>query len=416
MGLQLLMIDINGNVTIDDELLYKQLSNSKRDIEQQTDTTSILKWLSRIVLRLASDCSVSSKSDRSLDFESFNEFLKQFHTSSTDDRSTLSDDDEGISSDDLDNEDISRKAIYRALMKCIEYSTSYSLTNSSNNSETKSNTSEMQDFENNSIALYNQQIIQILCSDTLELEIELARDLRQSSFELSATPPILPHNHTFYSAWANLWRDVTTEYLQFNGQNRLRKVSLDNYNNLNNLINENRRWSTRENDRLLDEIAKRHQNLRKTTSQFNRQDQTDHECLHDRLMSEIKQKRILKPIANQSLISSTSFDSSRKRIRPVKELAESDLSSDDEERDQHGRKRVVVIDCLLESSPSSPEDDTNSQSTIQTKRVSEIGDDYVDLTLDALSLMNTKLSLNYTQIEPLELNYISMDEIIRVGV
>jgi hypothetical protein len=51
------------------------------------------------------------------------------------------------------------------------------MTNSSNNSETKSNTSEMQDFENNSIALYNQQIIQILCSDTLELEIELARDL-----------------------------------------------------------------------------------------------------------------------------------------------------------------------------------------------------------------------------------------------
>jgi hypothetical protein len=34
----------------------------------------------------------------------------------------------------------------------------------------------MQDFENNSIAFYNQQIIQILCSDTLELEIELARD------------------------------------------------------------------------------------------------------------------------------------------------------------------------------------------------------------------------------------------------
>jgi hypothetical protein len=80
----------------------------------------------------------------------------------------------------------------------------------------------------------------------------------------------------------------------------LRKVSLDNYNNLNNLINENRRWSTRENDRLLDEIAKRHQNLRKTTSQFNRQDQSDHECLHDRLMSEIKQKRILKPIGRIS--------------------------------------------------------------------------------------------------------------------
>ena len=29
-GLQLLMIDINGNVTVDDELLYKQLSNAKR--------------------------------------------------------------------------------------------------------------------------------------------------------------------------------------------------------------------------------------------------------------------------------------------------------------------------------------------------------------------------------------------------
>ncbi len=34
----------------------------------------------------------------------------------------------------------------------------------------------MQNFESNSIALYNQEIIQILCSDTLELEIELARD------------------------------------------------------------------------------------------------------------------------------------------------------------------------------------------------------------------------------------------------
>ncbi len=34
----------------------------------------------------------------------------------------------------------------------------------------------MQDLENNSIAVYNQQIIQILCSDTLELEIELTRE------------------------------------------------------------------------------------------------------------------------------------------------------------------------------------------------------------------------------------------------
>lgn len=58
----------------------------------------------------------------------------------------------------------------------MDYITSYSLTNSSNNNENKSNTNEMQNFESNSIALYNQEIIQILCSDTLELEIELARD------------------------------------------------------------------------------------------------------------------------------------------------------------------------------------------------------------------------------------------------
>jgi hypothetical protein len=64
---------------------------------------------------------------------------------------------------------------------------------------------------------------------------------------------------------------------------------------LNNLINENRRWSSRENDRVLDEIANRHQNLRKTI-QFNRKEETDNVCLHDRLMSEIKQKRVLKPI------------------------------------------------------------------------------------------------------------------------
>jgi hypothetical protein len=32
IGLQLLMIDINGNVTVDDELLYKQFANVKRKI------------------------------------------------------------------------------------------------------------------------------------------------------------------------------------------------------------------------------------------------------------------------------------------------------------------------------------------------------------------------------------------------
>ncbi|CAF4067381.1 unnamed protein product [Rotaria magnacalcarata] len=278
-GLQLLMIDLNGNVTVDDELFYKQFSSAKRDVEQPSDTTSILRWISRIVFRLASDCSISSKLDRSLEFESFNEFLKQFHTISADDRSTLSDDDEGISSDDLDDEDISRKAIHRALM-------------------------------------------------------------------------------------ATLWRNVTAEYLQFSDQSQLRKVSLDNYGNLNSSIDNNRRWSIRENDRVLDEIAKRQQNLRKTVT-LDRRDESDHMCLHDRLMSEIKQKRILKSIVDQSLISTTSLDSSRKRIRPVKNLIESDLSSDDQDdelqRDEHGRKRVAVIDCLLESSsPSSAEDIADS--------------------------------------------------------
>jgi hypothetical protein len=43
-------------------------------------------------------------------------------------------------------------------------------------------------------------------------------------------------------------------------------------------------------------------------------------------------------------------------------MVESDLSSDDEERDEYGRKRVAVIDCLLESSsPSSPEDNTDGK-------------------------------------------------------
>ena len=89
----------------------------------------------------------------------------------------------------------------------------------------------------------------------------------------------------------------------------------------------------RENDRILDEITRRQQNLRKT-NKLNQKDTTDHVCLHDRLMSEIKQKRILKPIgktnlmsflwnciifflANQSLTSTTNFHTSRKRIRPV---------------------------------------------------------------------------------------------------
>ena len=56
----------------------------------------------------------------------------------------------------------------------------------------------------------------------------------------------------------------------------------------------------------------------------------------------------------------------------------------------------------------------SGESTIGSKRVSDTGDDYVDLTLDALSLINPKTSLNYAQIKPLELAYISTEEIIRV--
>lgn len=75
---------------------------------------------------------------------------------------------------------------------------------------------------------------------------------------------------------------------------------MDNYSHLNNSINDNRRWSTRENDRVLDEIANRQQNLRKT-KQFNRKEESDNICLHDRLMSEIKQQRILKPIGKRKM-------------------------------------------------------------------------------------------------------------------
>ena len=87
-----------------------------------------MNWISRIVLRLATDFSVSSKSDRSPEFETLNEFLKQFHSSfssyiyiyryfrimtlgtSTNDHATLSDNDE---------EDINRHAIHHALIVII---------------------------------------------------------------------------------------------------------------------------------------------------------------------------------------------------------------------------------------------------------------------------------------------------------
>lgn len=127
---------------------------------------------------------------------------------------------------------------------------------------------------------------------------------------------------------------MTLEYLQFSDQNRLRKVSLDHRSSLNSSMHDHRRWSARENDRMLHEISKRQQNLRKT-SPLTRERDSNPECLHDRLMSEIKQRRVLRPIgkakaiantraasivvlANRSLNSTHSLDTSRKRIRPVK--------------------------------------------------------------------------------------------------
>ena len=84
------------------------------------------------------------------------------------------------------------------------------------------------------------------------------------------------------------------------------------------MYDDQRRWSMRENDRVLDEIAQRQQNLRKTVGLIERKLPDSPECLHDRLMSEIKQQRVLKPIINRSLMSNTSsLDTSRKRIRPV---------------------------------------------------------------------------------------------------
>jgi hypothetical protein len=344
VGLQLLMIDINGNVTIDNDLFSKELLNRKCHVEQQKETTSILNWVSRIVLRLATDCSISSKFDRSPEFETLNEFLKQFHSTSTNDRSTLF--------DDNDDEDISRRAIHRALIKCINYAT----TNSFDTLNTNLNSTEMQDLENNSIAVYNQQIIQILCSDTLELEIELTRESQQSSFEIPSQISTNDNKLTnYYSIWANLWRDVTVEYLQFNDKKCLRKVPIDKFNN------EPCQWSLKEND-------------------F---------CLHDRLMFEIKQRR--RP--EKSLTTG----SIRKRIRPIKALIESDCSSDDEYRDQYGRKRVAVVECLLESSSSASPDDQN-----ENKKV--------------FNETNTKSmkKINYSTIENLVLEHISMEKLLQV--
>lgn len=70
---------------------------------------------------------------------------------------------------------------------------------------------------------------------------------------------------------ADLWKNVTVEYLQFNNKKSLRKISRDNYKNDNDF------------------------------------------CLHDRLMFEIKQKQRLRPINKSS-----HQNSHRKRIRPIK--------------------------------------------------------------------------------------------------
>ncbi|CAF3687876.1 unnamed protein product [Adineta steineri] len=392
IGLQLLMIDINGNVTIDNDLFYKHLSNIKRDVEQRTDTSVILKWISRIVLRLTTDHSLSFKFERSYEFENFYNFLKQFHTNSTDDHSNLLNNDKRIINDDLDEEDISRRAIHCALIKCIDYA----MTNSSNTLDSKPNNIEMQDFESNSIALYNQQILQILCSDTLELEIELAHDSHQSSFEILPQSSI--HDHTltsFYSTWAALWRDVTVEYLQFNSNKCLKKVMIDNFKH------DNHSWSIRENDRILNEITEQQRNLKKPIIKSYKINENNF-CLHDRLMFEIKQNKQLKP-SKKSL----TIDSNRKRIHPIQKLIESDSSSDDDaHRDEYGRKRVIVVDCLLESSP---EDNTTNKLTVK-KLLSEH-----NLSINTLTNKKTSSEkINHSTIENLEIEYISMEQLIRL--
>ncbi|UJR25879.1 hypothetical protein I4U23_007229 [Adineta vaga] len=397
IGLQLLMIDINGNVTVDDELLYKHLSISKHDIGQRTDTTTILKWISRIVLRLVTDYSISSKVERSSEFEDFYDFLKQFHTLSTDDRSTLSDDDEGIISDDLDEEDISRRAIHRALTKCVDYTT----TNSSNTLKTNIHTTGMQNFENNSISLYNQQIIQILCNDTLELEIELFQPSQYTSFETISQPSTNDKTLTsYYSVWATLWKDVTMEYLQMNNKKCLRKITIDERKD------EHPYGLIRDNDRMLDEITKQQKNLKKIIIQTNKPTENDSYCLHDRLMSEIKQDRKLKSIEQILPI-----DSNRKRIHPVENFNESESSSndddddDDEYRDEYGRKRVMVVDCLLETSP---EDNIKDESPITTRNESHSS---FEISIKAKASCK---KINYSTIEKLELEYISMEKLLPV--
>jgi hypothetical protein len=120
-------------------------------------------------------------------------------------------------------------------------------------------------------------------------------------------------------------------------------------------------------------------------------------------------------------------------------MTESDFSSDDDDdeqhRDEHGRKRVAVIDCLLESSsPSSPEDNTDGkrsieflnrcsdlrrlgETTLQSTRVSANEDDYVHLSMGPLSLSSAPRSTKSVKppiVETRQLDYISMDDILRV--
>lgn len=216
-GLQLFMIDIKGNVTIDEQLFVQQSASTKHNPEGNKQTTRILKWLSRLILRLITDCSVSSKLNRSIEFENFNEFFKQFHTTCVDDLSIVSND-ENDDDDDLDEDNLIRRAIHRALIKSIDYIRM--------NTFNYPDSCEIQNFENNSIALYNQQIIQILCCDTLELEIELIHQSRQSSFDLSSENFTNDQTLiTYYSIWATLWKNVMIEYLQFNCEKSLRKVT-----------------------------------------------------------------------------------------------------------------------------------------------------------------------------------------------
>ncbi|CAF1502744.1 unnamed protein product, partial [Didymodactylos carnosus] len=184
---------------------------------------------------------------------------------------------------------------------------------------------------------------------------------------------------SYYSVWSALWKNVTDEYLEYSDKIKLRKVSLDSDSR------SSQRSSVRENDKVLDEICKQQQNLRKTKYTAS-STLAAVPTLHDRLMADIKRNHILRPVdVNQPLAALPSKKKlQRKRIRPVdSQMTDSD-DSEEERRDIYGRKRVAVVDCLLESSDEEvkpkPKVVTGSKSERNVSQYDDDDDDdYVDL-------------------------------------